>query len=259
MTTTYTGTTYTHDSNVQVVGLPLIYATNGKNPAIAKRVFATFDQASGYTSNPDDTACAGLVITVTGDTSSKNGLYTVMSGGTTPTGLELKRAGGDLTIIEGASSTSGILKTYTFESNGTVLGTIDIPKDFFIKSASAYTISTQEQIDVTGIPSGHTCWDLLLNTSDGTEQHSYVDITDAIVLDAQSVKAKPITEADLGGDSDDVFISGNTVADQLRAIGIKIKESVPKISQENNSGNILHAYADGIGITSGATWDCGEW
>ena len=61
MATTYTGTTYTHDSNVQVVGLPLIYATNGKNPAIAKRVFATFDQASGYTSNPDDTACAGLV------------------------------------------------------------------------------------------------------------------------------------------------------------------------------------------------------
>ena len=236
-------------------GLGFAFRPAGKFLAIDKSSFLTFQQASDYVGNSGDTAVAGAVITVTDDEDiSKNGIYCVLKNASEPNGLSLVRSGGDLTITESSGSTSGVLKTYTFSSNGTEIGTIDIPKDFFVKSASAYTITTQEQIDETGVPSGHTCWDLLLNTSDNTEKHSYVDITNAIVLDAKSIMATPIS-----ANTETVAISGSTVAEQLKAIGIQIKKNVPSISEQNGSNRILATYDDGIGILSGASWDCGVW
>ena len=236
-------------------GLGFAFRPAGKFLAIDKSSFLTFKEASDYVGNSGDTAVAGAVITVTDDEAvSKNGIYCVMKDASKPNGLSLVRSSGDLTITESSGSTSGVLKTYTFSSNGTEIGTIDIPKDFFVKSASAYTITTQEQVDQTGVPSGHTCWDLVLNTSDNTKKHSYVDITNAIVLDAKSIMTEPIS-----ANTETVAISGSTVAEQLKAIGIQIKKNVPSISEQNGSNRILATYDDGIGILSGASWDCGVW
>ena len=246
---------YLQPNQDKYYGLGFSLRLAGKLLAIYKISFLTFQQASDYVGNSGDTAVAGAVITVTDDEDiSKNGIYCVLKNASEPNGLSLVRSGGDLTITESSGSTSGVLKTYTFSSNGTEIGTIDIPKDFFVKSASAYTITTQEQIDETGVPSGHTCWDLLLNTSDNTEKHSYVDITNAIVLDAKSIMATPIS-----ANTETVAISGSTVAEQLKAIGIQIKKNVPSISEQNGSNRILATYDDGIGILSGASWDCGTW
>lgn len=246
---------YSQPNQDKYYGLGFAFRPAGKFLAIDKSSFLTFQQASYYVGNSGDTAVAGAVITVTDDEDiSKNGIYCVLKNASEPNGLSLVRSGGDLTITESSGSTSGVLKTYTFSSNGTEIGTIDIPKDFFIKSASAYTITTQEQVDATGVPSGHTCWDLLLNTSDNTEKHSYVDITNAIVLDAKSIMATPIS-----ANTETVAISGSTVAEQLKAIGIQIKKNVPSISEQNGSNRILTTYDDGIGILSGASWDCGIW
>lgn len=259
MATTYSGTTYKHDSNVQVVGLPLIYATNGKNPAVAKRVFSSLTDASGYTTNANDTACAGLILTVTGDTTStNNGAWMITSGGTAANGLQLTRVGGVVSVRQAAEPTEGYLKSYEIVVDGQPCSTkIDIPKDFFVKSASAYTVtSTMTEEIAAGVQEGHMCLDFVINTEDGSEsdKHTYIDLSDTLLLDASVITATPIAES-----NDTVAISGTTVAQQLQAIGIKIKQNVPKVSQENNSGNILHAYDDGIGITSGATWDCGCW
>lgn len=246
---------YSQPNQDKYYGLGFAFRPAGKFLAIDKSSFLTFKQASDYVGNSGDTAVAGAVITVTDDEDiSKNGIYCVLKNASKPNGLSLVRSGGDLTITESSGSTSGVLKTYTFSSNGTEIGTIDIPKDFFVKSASAYTITTQEQIDETGVPSGHTCWDLLLNTSDNTEKHSYVDITNAIVLDAKSIMTTPIS-----ANTETVAISGSTVAEQLKAIGIQIKKNVPNISEQNGSNRILTTYDDGIGILSGASWDCGIW
>lgn len=247
---------YSQPNQDKYYGLGFAFRPAGKFLAIDKSSFLTFEQASDYVGNSGDTAVAGAVITVTDDEDvSKNGIYCVMKDASKPNGLSLVRSSGDLTITESEGSTSGVLKTYTFSSNGTVINTIDIPKDFFIKSASAYTITTQEQVDETGVPSGHTCWDLVLNTKDDdTEKHSYVDITNAIILDAKSIMATPIS-----ANTETVAISGNTVAEQLKAIGIQIKKNVPSISEQNGSNRILATYDDGIGILSGASWDCGVW
>ena len=246
---------YSQPNQDKYYGLGFAFRPAGKFLAIDKSSFLTFQQASDYVGNSGDTAVAGAVITVTDDEDiSKNGIYCVLKNASEPNGLSLVRSGGDLTITESSGSTSGVLKTYTFSSNGTPIGTIDIPKDFFIKSASAYTITAQEQVDETGVPLGHTCWDLILNTSDNTEKHSYVDITNAIVLDAKSIMTTPIS-----ANTETVAISGSTVAEQLKAIGIQIKKNVPNISEQNGSNRILTTYDDGIGILSGASWDCGIW
>ena len=246
---------YSQPNQDTYYGLGFAFRPAGKFLAIDKSSFLTFKQASDYVGNSGDTAVAGAVITVTDDEDiSKNGIYCVLKNASEPNGLSLVRSGGDLTIKESSGSTSGVLKTYIFSSNGTKIGTIDIPKDFFIKSASAYTITAQEQVDETGVPLGHTCWDLILNTSDNIEKHSYVDITNAIVLDAKSVMTTPIS-----ANTETVAISGSTVAEQLKAIGIQIKKNVPNISEQNGSNRILTTYDDGIGILSGASWDCGIW
>ena len=65
--------------------------------------------------------------------------------------------------------------------------------------------------------------------------------------------------APISANTETVAISGSTVAEQLKAIGIQIKKNVPNISEQNGSNRILTTYNDGIGILSGASWDCGIW
>jgi len=257
--TTYNGTTYTHETKIPNVGFGFSIATTAKAPAISKRVFDSLTDASGYTTNANDTACAGLILTVTGDTTStNNGAWMVTSGGTAANGLQLTRVGGVVSVQKASTATEGYLTSYEIVVDGQPCSTkIDIPKDFFVKSASAYTVtSTMTEEIAAGVQEGHMCLDFVINTADSseTDKHTYIDLSDTLLLDASVITATPIAES-----NDTVAISGTTVAQQLQAIGIKIKQNVPKVSQENNSGNILHAYDDGIGITSGATWDCGEW
>ena len=257
---TYNSSTYqyTHEGATSIVGLPFVIATDKKRPAISKRVFDSLTDASGYTTNANDTACAGIILTVTADTSTNNGAWMVTSGGTAANGLQLTRVGGVVSVRKASTATEGYLTSYEIVVDGQPCSTkIDIPKDFFVKSASAYTVtSTMTEEIAAGVQEGHMCLDFVINTADGSEsdKHTYIDLSDTLLLDASVITATPIAES-----NDTVAISGTTVAQQLQAIGIKIKQNVPKVSQENNSGNILHAYDDGIGITSGATWDCGEW
>lgn len=251
----YTGKTYSHEG-IKVLGaLPYAIETDNKRPAIAKRVYDTYSEALAYATNSGDTACPGLILTVTKDSvSTKNGAYMVMSG---TTGMGLSRVGGAVSVREAATPTEGYLKSYEIVIDGVAAETkIDIPKDFFVKSASAYTISTAEEATEKNIPSGHTCLDLTINTkdNDGTETHTYVDLTATVKLDATLITATPIPAS-----NDTVAISGTTVAQQLQAIGIQIKKNDTRLSQSGHTQEILHLYDDGLGIKEGAVWDCGEW
>lgn len=274
-TATYNSQTmaYSHSEGNVKAGLGMMIGTTGKFPLETKRVFATLSDASGYTTNINDTACAGLVLTVTGDTSTKNGAYMVSSGGTGENGLQLTRVGGVVNLRVADTPTEGYLKTYELTVDGQVLDTkIDIPKDYLVKSVSSYTITTQEQVETTQIPSGHTCLDFVVNVKTDVEgheeqdQHTYIDLTETLSLhlDASGITATELTNADLGftGADDEpnkVFISGNTVAQQLQSIGIQIKNHRGRVSSSGQTEQILTLYDDGIGIVSGATWDCGEW
>ena len=61
-------------------GFGLTFKMPSKAPAIAKRIFATYDDASGYTADVKDSAIPGLALSVINDPdASKNGLYFVKS------------------------------------------------------------------------------------------------------------------------------------------------------------------------------------
>lgn len=73
-------------------GWGLSLEMTGKAPAIAKRIFETLSDAQAYADDVNDSAIAGLQLSVINDTdSSKNGIYFVKSigDGTNPAVLEL--------------------------------------------------------------------------------------------------------------------------------------------------------------------------
>lgn len=49
----------------------------GKAPAVAKRIFETYEDALAYVNDANDSAIAGLTLTVMNDTEDKNGVYFV--------------------------------------------------------------------------------------------------------------------------------------------------------------------------------------
>jgi hypothetical protein len=178
----------------------------------------TFKQASDYVGNSGDTAVAGAVITVTDDEDiSKNGIYCVLKDASEPNGLSLVRSGGDLTITESSGSTSGVLKTYTFSSNGTEIGTIDIPKDIVVKEGKL----------VYGKWEGN-------EFNENTEEIHYGD-EPAIKLVLNNDNIIYINAKDLV----DVYTAGN---------GINIENNVISIKYNTHSEDFLVVDEDGIRV-----------
>ena len=84
--------------------------------------------------------------------------------------------------LESESKTEGdILKTYTIKQGGQEIGTIDIPRDFLVTSASVKTCETQDT-PVEGYKVGDKYIDFLLNTKEGKgeERHLYVLVSDLV-------------------------------------------------------------------------------
>lgn len=299
---TYSDKVYTHSNSKVTYGLGLSFGTTGKFPLEIKRIFATLNQAQAYIDDINDTATEGLILTITGDTTStNNGAYFVKSIGTgedNPGVLE--RVGGGLSISTQETPDTGYLKTYVFSQNGVNLDTkINIPKDFLVKSATVKVNpkeSTEEGF-VTDIPTGHTYFEFIINTVDGDETDSPIRVdlnelvedfeagtTDEIQLEfvtndegkrelqatVVEIGAEKITTTGIEESETTVALTGETLADQLSAIGIAIKEveqKSTKISEYNGTDSILEYIGEddedsrdsGLAIKENASWDCGEW
>lgn len=90
--------------------------------------------------------------------------------------------GGDVTVEKQSSAESGYFATYHVKQGGTKVGaSINIPKDFLVKSASIKTC-TQDDVPVQGYVVGDKYFDFVINTKDGsaTDEHLYVLVTDLI-------------------------------------------------------------------------------
>lgn len=76
-------------------GWGLTLNMTGKAPAVAKRIFATYDDALAYVNDAKDSAIAGISIGVTADPdASKNGLYFVAKAGTGSGDGVMEKTGG---------------------------------------------------------------------------------------------------------------------------------------------------------------------
>ena len=83
--------------------------------------------------------------------------------------------------ITSASGSGDVLKTYTFTQAGSTIGTIDIPKDFLVKSASVKKCVKDDE-PVEGLKVGDPYIDFVINTKEGsgTDEHIYVPCKDFV-------------------------------------------------------------------------------
>lgn len=87
-----------------------------------------------------------------------------------------------VTVEKQATAESGYIATYHVKQNGTKVGaSINIPKDYLVKSATVGTVSTANT-PVTGYKVGDKYLDFIINTKDssGTDEHLYVLVSDLI-------------------------------------------------------------------------------
>ena len=90
--------------------------------------------------------------------------------------------GGVVTVEKKQTAETGYLATYEIKQNGNKVGvSINIPKDYLVKSASVGTVSTANN-PVSGYSVGDKYLDFIINTKDstGTDEHLYLLVTDLI-------------------------------------------------------------------------------
>lgn len=98
-----------------------------------------------------------------------------------------------VTVEKLATAESGYLSSYAVKQNGVQVGnTINIPKDFLVKSGSVKTVSTANS-PVSGYSVGDKYIDLVINVQEGTSTDSHIYILVSDLVDT------PVTISDVTG------------------------------------------------------------
>lgn len=87
-----------------------------------------------------------------------------------------------VTVEKKSTTDAGYIASYVVKQNGAQVGsTINIPKDYLVKSATVGTVSTANN-PVTGYQVGDKYLDFVINTKDntGTDEHLYVNVKDLV-------------------------------------------------------------------------------
>ena len=80
----------------------------------------------------------------------------------------LSDIGGEVSVVEAQTTTNDMLKTYEITQDGTSVGTIDIPKDFLVKSGSVKTATGTSTETAAGLSTGDLYISLIVNSKDSS-------------------------------------------------------------------------------------------
>ena len=161
--------------------------------------------------------------------------------------------------VDTSPETSSILKTYTIKQGNQEVGTIDIPKDFLVKSAEVKTV-TEPDVPYEGAQVGDKYIDFEINAKTGgsEDSHLYIPIKDIVVAytggvtDTISatigsdnaicaiVRAGSITSTELS----DGAVTTSKIADS-QVTNAKIAESAVNTSQLSAKAVTSEKIADG--------------
>lgn len=175
------------------------------------------------------------------------------------TRIDTLESGSAVTITENTSGLdSGVLKSYTFTQAGSTIGTVNIPKDFLVKSGQVREITAAEATN--DMPEGTKVLDFTVNTigGDETASHIIIPVTDLVDVytggNGINVSNTNVISAVLDTTGDD---TGTDKFLTLSASGIKLdgvsdaiaaaKSEVIGISSDTASADTIEgakAYAD---------------
>lgn len=151
------------------------------NPLDSTFIYKTFAEAQTY-ARSGATAYVGQLITVVD--SSGTSLYKINNEAGDLVRIDsLAGEAGNVIVERLATANAGYLASYVVKQGGSQVGaTIDIPKDFLVKSATtgkatAEDIAPNGKLYDKGFSIGDTYLDFVINTktNDGTDEHMYVN------------------------------------------------------------------------------------
>lgn len=226
-------------SSAQTYADGLITGLNTTDTAVSGQFVTAVSETNGVISVSRAAASASQVgITAITDLTASNvqealeALKTAVNAGGT----------GSVVTVESADGASGsnILKTYTIKQGGTSVGTINIPKDFLVKSGTVETCATDDT-PVTGLSVGDKYLDFVINSTgaDATASHIYIPVQD--LVDAYTagnginVSAGNVISAVVDGTSESFLTVG--------ASGLKLSGVQTAI---NTGRDAAKTYADGL-------------
>ena len=143
---------------------------------------------------------------------------------------------GAIVAVTTAETTEGYLKTYQITQGGNSVGTIDIPKDYLVKSATLETCAADDQPQA-GFHVGDKYIDFVINSVDGSGNTSHVYLNVADLVDAY-------TEGDYIDISNE-----NVVSLDSRAV------TALEVAMASAHSHANKTVLDGIDSTKVSNWD----
>lgn len=144
--------------------------------------------------------------------------------------IEAAKTGDRVTLEHADSTTPGVLKTYTIKQGDTSVGTIDIPKDFLVKSGSLVKGTFNEGAFTEATDGADTAIKLVINAQDGNDNESdiYINVRDLIDVYTGST-----------GDTVNVTVEGKTIKASLSTSAqTRVNDALTSITVNNQSATV---------------------
>ena len=170
--------------------------------------------------------------------------------------------GKTVTVEKKGTADTGFLASYVVKQGGSQVGaTINIPKDFLVKSGSVKTCTVADQ-PVSGYVVGDKYLDLIINTKDGSgsDEHLYIlssDLVD-VPIDWSDVENKPSSftpSAHSHGYLSDTGEVTNTNMSRTITVpvGVDSYNKLVKANKMENTAIVQPTALSNLGTTGGAT------
>lgn len=170
--------------------------------------------------------------------------------------------GKTVTVEKKGTADTGFLASYVVKQGGSQVGaTINIPKDFLVKSGSVKTCSTAN-VPVTGYVVGDKYLDLIINTKDGSgsDEHLYVLVSDLVdvPVDWSDIDNKPSSFTpsahNHGYLSDTGEVTNTNMSRTITVpVGVDSYNKLVKANKMENTAIVQPTALSNLGTTGGAT------
>ena len=167
-----------------------------------------------------------------------------------------------VTVEKKSTADTGFLASYVVKQGGSQVGaTINIPKDFLVKSGSVKTCTVADQ-PVSGYVVGDKYLDLVVNTKDGSgsDEHLYVLVSDLVdvPIDWSDIENKPSSftpSSHSHGYLDEEGRVTNTNMSRYITVpvGVDTYNKLVKANKMENTAIVQPTALSNLGTTGGAT------
>lgn len=149
--------------------------------------------------------------------------------------IEAAKTGDRVTLETADTKSNGVLKRYTIKQGDTSVGTIDIPRDFLVKSGSLVKGTFNEGAFTEATDGADTAIKLVINAQDGNDNESYIYINVRDLIDVYTGST---------GDTVNVTVEGKTIKASLSdSAQTRVNNALTSITVNGQSANVSNNVA----------------